>query len=317
MASESVQLIADIYSNSQITRSMIYRDAAQPHNRIDYMRPGDGTGQISLTEFFDELEIGWGEYLEIVDALEEWTYPHYLSENAFRYADYWSYNPDMPASMVFALVNVKADIEPYTFITEVYQPDSTWLLVNKNYSLSRDMIAEDLERITYGYRLREETAEHFTLMQEAMADDDLNLRVVSAYRSYYTQERLHRNERNSYGPAYADRGIARPGHSEHQTGLTVDVGQISVRFQETPEFAWLCDNAYKYGFILRYPDGLQDIHGYRYEPWHWRYVGVEIATAMKDREIEVYEEFYGKYLAPEVLYTLSSLCLPLSRLSFT
>jgi D-alanyl-D-alanine carboxypeptidase len=99
---------------------------------------------------------------------------------------------------------------------------------------------------------------------------------------------------------------ARPGYSEHQTGLAVDfaargVSTLQVSFAKTKAGIWLAANAYRYGFVLRYPSGKTAITGYSFEPWHFRYVGVEVATAMHDQNIQTLEEFYALPAAPSYL----------------
>ncbi|SHM85198.1 D-alanyl-D-alanine carboxypeptidase [Ruminococcus flavefaciens] len=102
----------------------------------------------------------------------------------------------------------------------------------------------------------------------------------SGFRSYATQNTIYNNYVASDGVEVADTYSARPGHSEHQTGLAIDVNSISNDFIGTPECEWLAKNAHKYGFIIRYPKGKESITGYRYEPWHIRFVGIDTATAI-------------------------------------
>ena len=111
---------------------------------------------------------------------------------------------------------------------------------------------------------------------------------MSGYRSYNTQKGLYNYYVNRDGREAADRYSARPGHSEHSTGLAMDVSGIDGKcaatdcFGETPEAAWLAENVYDYGFIIRYPEGKEHITGYKYEPWHLRYVGVDIAREIRE-----------------------------------
>ena len=126
----------------------------------------------------------------------------------------------------------------------------------------------------------------------------------SGYRSFDSQSRIHANQVARLGLAAGEALAARPGYSEHQTGLAVDVsakGQgcaIYTCFAKTTAGKWLAANAYQYGFILRYYNGQTAIHGYQFEPWHYRYVGVEIATLMKLKRIGVLERFWALPAAP-------------------
>ena len=107
-----------------------------------------------------------------------------------------------------------------------------------------------------------------------------SIAIKSAYRSYATQQGLYNRYVAQDGEAQASRYSAKPGHSEHQTGLAFDIGKISESFDKTPAFEWLKEHAHEYGFIMRYPKGKENITGYMYEPWHYRYVGVDLATAI-------------------------------------
>lgn len=113
----------------------------------------------------------------------------------------------------------------------------------------------------------------FETMKEAASKDGVSLTVVSGFRSYGYQTTLYNNYVNRDGKEAADRYSARPGHSEHQTGLAADFNQVSDAFGETKAGRWLASNCWKYGFILRYPKGKENITGYMYESWHFRYIG--------------------------------------------
>ncbi len=145
-----------------------------------------------------------------------------------------------------------------------------YLIVNKTYTLPS----------SYGNGLTNATTEAFNKMQAAAKVDGLNIYISSGFRSYSYQKTLYNNYVNRDGVVAADTYSARAGHSEHQTGLAFDVNTINDSFANTEEGKWLNDNCYKYGFILRYPNGKSDETGYQYEPWHFRYVGVELAEKL-------------------------------------
>jgi LAS superfamily LD-carboxypeptidase LdcB len=198
-------------------------------------------------------------------------------------------------------------MEGYRYVDTVTEPDELYVLLNKNFALPQDWEPDELVRIGHGYFVRPEAAAQFEKMRAAMREDNLNLVIVSTYRSIERQRSLFNRARRSRGVERAERSIARPGHSEHNTGLAIDLmhrGASSplsnMRFERTSQFSWLVKNAHEYGFILRYPQGYTDISGYIFEPWHWRYVGVPIATAMHNRGIVSYEEFYGRYFVQEM-----------------
>lgn len=122
--------------------------------------------------------------------------------------------------------------------------------------------------------------------------DGFELFVKSGFRSYQTQKSLYNSYVKRDGLAAADRYSARAGHSEHQTGLAFDINKSNSSFAGSPEANWLADNCYKYGFIIRYPEGKESITGYIYEPWHIRYLGVETATAVYNSGLCL-EEYLG------------------------
>lgn len=132
----------------------------------------------------------------------------------------------------------------------------------------------------------------FDMMKADAAAEGLTLKIVSGYRSYQQQTRTYSNFSKRDGQAVADRYSARPGHSEHQTGLAMDINSVYKSFADTPEGIWLAANCVKYGFILRYPEGKEHITGYMYEPWHIRYVGTDVAQAVSESGLCL-EEFLG------------------------
>lgn len=144
------------------------------------------------------------------------------------------------------------------------------LIANKKYALPS----------TYNPGINGSAMQAFNSMKAAAASSGFNLKIASGFRSYTTQEQLYNNYVRIYGQASADTFSARPGHSEHQTGLAFDIGSVNDNYGNTPEGQWLANNCMKYGFILRYPKGKQGITGYKYEPWHFRYLGTGIATSV-------------------------------------
>ena len=181
-------------------------------------------------------------------------------------------------------------------------PSNYDFIVNKNNKLDRNYEPKDLEKINLKYScenkyLRHDARIKFEQMAEDASKEGLNLIAVSTYRSYDYQEKLYNNYVKDYGFYYADMASARPGHSEHQTGLAVDVSDSSLdydNFEETKEFEWMKDNSYKYGFILRYPKAKFLTTGFKYEPWHYRYVGEDIATYIYKNNLTL-EEYRNNF----------------------
>lgn len=158
------------------------------------------------------------------------------------------------------------------------------LIVNKTYSLTSD----------YGSGITSKTNEAFKKMKNAAAEEDLKLYISSGFRSYNKQKKLYNNYVKRDGKDKADTYSARAGHSEHQSGLAFDLNIVNDSFIDTKEAKWINENCYKYGFIIRYPKDKQDITGYKYEPWHLRYVGTELASKLyNDGNWITLEEYYG------------------------
>ncbi len=156
------------------------------------------------------------------------------------------------------------------------------LIVNKTYSIPRSYDPGGLTS---------ECADAFERLRQGAANDGVNIWLASGFRSYDYQSSLYWGYVSYYGQASADTFSARPGHSEHQTGLAIDCNNITDSFAGTREAIWLEEHCHEYGFIIRYPQGKQYITGYKYEPWHIRYIG--------DKATEIYEsgltleEFFG------------------------
>lgn len=178
------------------------------------------------------------------------------------------------------------------------------ILVNKEHAIDENYKPEDLASLRYfaadrseaGRYLRQEAADQFHKMVEAAAAEGHEIVVTTAYRSYAFQKTLYDNYVNNEGQEAADKFSARPGTSEHQTGLAADVSSPSVgyslsyEYDEQPEGKWLAENAHRFGFIIRYPEDKTDITGYNYEPWHIRYVGEAVAKEIYEKQITL-EEF--------------------------
>jgi D-alanyl-D-alanine carboxypeptidase len=159
----------------------------------------------------------------------------------------------------------------------------------------------------YARIVRREVSSAIVLLGNDMkAAGQGTLIVQSGYRSYSSQTTIHRAKVRALGKVHGEKLAARPGYSEHQTGLAVDfaargVSTLQVSFAKTKAGVWLAANAYRYGFVLRYPAGKTAVTGYSFEPWHFRYVGVQTATAMHDQAVTTLEEFYSLPSAPNYL----------------
>ena len=188
------------------------------------------------------------------------------------------------ASSIWAVVNKQRQISPLR-----YRPEGLVFPAFPNPQVQNP----------FNLRLRSEAALATASLAAAMAESGEGTLILnSGFRTYKTQKGLYDRTRAARGSVEAEKLIARPGHSEHQLGLAGDFsvqGQgcvIMVCFGKTAGGKWLAENAYKHGFIVRYQKGYRSITGFQYEPWHFRYVGVELATEMKTKGINTLEEFW-------------------------
>lgn len=208
-----------------------------------------------------------------------------------------------------AISSTATNSQPATFDKQQYSvndPASLWVVVNKGRVLPGSYVPANLavpkvalseSSASENMHLRTDTSAAVEKLVLAAASDGLKLMLVSGYRSYGTQQSVYNGYVSSQGQAYADSTSARPGHSEHQTGLAADLGtvtgkcQLDICFGDTPEGKWLAVNAYKYGFIIRYQKDKQSLTGYAYEPWHIRYVGSDLATQI-NKSGQTLEQFF-------------------------
>ncbi|MBL4936584.1 M15 family metallopeptidase [Clostridium sp. YIM B02515] len=203
------------------------------------------------------------------------------------------------------------DNEEYRFYTFMLNRPNLLLLVNRNHQLEKDYAPRNLVKAEVSFLSSSSNEE--MLMQKNAADalkemfdaaDKQGLRLfgVSAYRSFASQQSLYNEKLKSRGKSYVDSYVAFPGESEHQTGLAIDIrGTVSAYnanikdFGQTKEGTWIRNNAQNFGFIIRYPKGKEIITGYRYEPWHIRYVGQDVAEKIKESNI-VLEEYVNQVI---------------------
>jgi D-alanyl-D-alanine carboxypeptidase len=194
-------------------------------------------------------------------------------------------------------------------------PTSPWVIVNKQRPLDpktyepSTLRTPNMEVESSDMKVNDETATALEALALAAANEGIHLLVASAYRSHADQTTIYNSMVRGYGQEEADRQSARPGYSEHQTGWAADLGaangncRIDTCFADTKEGKWLAANAYKYGFIIRYTEDKENVTGYHYEPWHVRYVGVELSTEMHNKSIQTLEEFFGLSAARDYQFT--------------
>lgn len=227
---------------------------------------------------------------------------YFIRKNLDRYLAYIKKNKKEEINNVVSIVNTNRDGDFYDKISKTDISKDTLMLVNKYYYLEEDYVP-DIVKVgsSYAYqgnKIRQDVLDAFINMQSAAKDEDIVLIINSSYRSYADQQNVWTARKNINGIAKADQYAARAGFSEHQSGLAIDIAQFNSSeddFENTPGFTWLTNHAHEYGFILRYPKDKENLTGYNYESWHYRYVGVEVATKVKEENI-TYDEYYAYYL---------------------
>jgi D-alanyl-D-alanine carboxypeptidase len=229
---------------------------------------------------------------------------------------------DQVAELPESIQNIANQVQPKP--VTIFDPpkysiddaDSIWVVVNKQRQISLlkyqpaalafPAFPKPKVQNPFGLQMREEAAVAVVELAKAMAEAGKGTLILnSGFRTFKNQQGLYNRTRDSRGLAVAEKLSARPGHSEHQLGLAADFsvkGQgcvIMVCFGKTEAGIWLAENAHQYGFVLRYPKGYKPITGFQYEPWHFRFVGIELAIEMEAKGIKTLEEFWGLESAPD------------------
>ena len=229
---------------------------------------------------------------------------YFIDDYLERYLNYYKNHKDLDYKEIVTRINSNLDYEFYTDSKKADLSKGIYTLVNKFYYLEENYVPDDLVNVEGKYardnaQLNKIAYENFIKMADAMSNLGMTIKVTTGYRSYSFQSTLYNNYVKADGVKNADTYSARPGYSEHQLGYSADVTNaknVSFReFENTNEYNWLKDNAHKYGFILRFPKEKEYITGYMFESWHYRYVGVDIATYIYENDL-TYEEYYEYFL---------------------
>ena len=229
----------------------------------------------------------------------------FRQDNMAYYAMFFNERPDLSPERVVLYVNIGLHYDFYERVFYVADSYQYTVLVNKFFRNAASFSPSDLVAVAPGHYLRQSAATAFLDMQAHMYAQGLPIVARSAYRSYQTQRDLFNRNVANMGQAWADMWNARPGHSEHQLGLAIDVlqpgqGGVSLGaagFDQTPQYTWMLQNAHNFGFILSYPEAYTHVTGYAYEPWHWRYVGIETASYMSQQGIPTLDHYWATRVA--------------------
>ena len=226
---------------------------------------------------------------------------YFIFANLDKYLEYFKDNNE-EAALVVAKVNTKASTGWYSTIYETDTSKNELMLVNKFYKLDETYVPELTSvSLTYAYQGKKVSKviyDDLISLLENARENGYKLVVSQGYRSYEDQSEAYDGILKSSGQSYADKIASRPGHSDYQTGLSVDIKPYNTLVDDpstNPDHEWLINNAYKYGFILRYPENKEEITGFSYDAWRFRYVGLEAAKIIHDENI-TFDEYYEFYI---------------------
>lgn len=294
---KQIETIISLDYNPQIPQIMNHKDYKSDYFKryLNYQGPKNIDDIILLVnQDIDQTSIPYSD-----DLLNIVKTPYFIKEKLSRYLDYKNKYPDLSYQEIIKRVNCGIDAKFYTNVKTADTNKGNLILINKYYQLDASYTPNDLQAIDDdNHYLTKEAALHFSQMINEASKVGYYYKVNSAYRSYSAQEEIYQEYKNNYGDTYAENYAAHPGHSEHQSGLAVDMVAQDLKgrdFEQTEEYTWLQEHAHEYGFIMRYTKENQYITGYNYESWHYRYVGVEAAKQIKQEGLS-FEEYYHYYI---------------------
>lgn len=297
-------LLNNIYDKKYLKeyKDITYSDKDNFETIITTFLPKGYTGkEINYILKLSDKNIEKLKNIEYTDISNYYIINNFNVDNIDRYNKYKEKN-DINYKDVVTKVNINLDLEVYTNTKEVEDANSLLVLVNKYNHLPKNYKPSDLVYLdgAYGNKvpMRSVLKDEFIKLQEsAKKEININLMPTTAFRDESFQTTLYNNYVAKEGVAKADTYSARPSYSEHQTGLAIDLKNTSLtNIRLTDEnYKWLEDNAYKYGFIIRFPKDKEDITLYQFENWHIRYVGKDVAKIIHDNNLTL-EEYIDLYV---------------------
>ena len=231
---------------------------------------------------------------------------YFIYNNLSKYIEYKKKNKNDTYTHIVSIINTEADVEWLDNEKETDTSKGNLMLVNRLYGLSKDYEPDDIidvpVSISYsGVKISKSILENIEELIDAGKEAGYTFVLSDGYRSYEAQEKMFESYKNSYGYEEADKNVARPGHSEYQTGISFQIVPYNKVFdkpRESEEYLWLRDNAYKYGFIFRYPEDKKDITLFDSYTWRLRYVGTDVASIIENEKI-CFEEYYAYFVDKE------------------
>lgn len=239
---------------------------------------------------FDDGKTDHRDKFKIIDS-------NYIERYYKRYAIYRKNHSDLSDDTIITYVNIGLDKEDYVDAEKTNIDDGLLMIVNKHNTISNDYVPKTKVYGTLEAELAEEMIADFEAMVKAGKENNppSNLYPIRAYTTYDEQRAIFDMSVIDNGEEKTLKTVPKPGYSEYQTGLDVNISGVSENFERTREYRFLKEHAYEYGFILRYPKGKEKITGFQYEPYHWRYVGKDVAKIMHDKNL-TFEEYYATYV---------------------
>ena len=256
------------------------------------------------------IELGYDEFIPNFLNTKYFMFKNlegYLDQVITKDEDFFKYHgtEGYDYEKIVSLVNVHRNINYYEADLKTDFSKGYGILANKYYNLGEDYEPDDLVNVDIKYyygepkKIRSEAYDAFIEMWNAAYEDGIYLILISGYRSAAHQKEVYDAYQADKGTKYADSIAARTGYSEHQTGLALDIYSkectSQAKFHESKSYEWLINNSYKFGFILRYPKDKQNITGYNYESWHYRYLGKDLAKKVYDSGL-TFDEYYAYYM---------------------
>lgn len=228
---------------------------------------------------------------------------YFIYKNLSKYLEYKKDNKLESYTNIVTIINTEANIDWFDNTKETDISKKELMLVNRLYGLSKDYEPDDIidvpSQYAYtGVKISNSIMDNIVALIDAASDEGYAFVLADGYRSYSEQESIFERYKNAYGYSEADRIAARAGHSEYQTGISFTIVPLYKEYdkpKESLEYKWLSDNAYRYGFIFRFPEDKTDITGFEASTWRLRYVGSEAANIIKSENI-CFEEYYAYFV---------------------
>lgn len=228
---------------------------------------------------------------------------YFIYKNLSKYLEYKKDNKLESYTNIVTIINTEANIDWFDNTKETDISKKELMLVNRLYGLSKDYEPDDIidvpSQYAYtGVKISNSIMDNIVALIDAASDEGYTFVLADGYRSYSEQESIFERYKNAYGYSEADRIAARAGHSEYQTGISFTIVPLYKEYdkpKESLEYKWLSDNAYRYGFIFRFPENKTDITGFEASTWRLRYVGSEAANIIKSENI-CFEEYYAYFV---------------------